>query len=37
MMVDALEENVMKDILSIGLEQKKNQNTLMCSTKIPAY
>lgn len=23
MMVDALEENVMKDILSIGLEQKK--------------
>lgn len=27
MMVDALEENVMKDILSMGLEQKKEPVT----------
>lgn len=33
MMVDALEENVMKDILSMGLEQKKKH--YQPSTKIP--
>lgn len=27
MMVEALEENVMKDILSMGLEQKNNYQT----------
>lgn len=32
MMVDALEENVMKDILNMGLEQKENHH--QPSTKI---
>lgn len=33
MMVDALEENVMKDILNIGLKQKENHH--QPSTEIP--